>query len=1213
MSPTLFARWARAAGVALAGAILALGSSPAQVEAQGALLEGGHSHLVLTGNDFQCILDNEAGTCHAASPTDPGGVWPKGSPNAYMFNSGLMIASIIGDNGGPWAGDTVGDFFFNASGGTVASPITNLWNSLDPEDIAAWPEAGDVSQFPFLSAYVTNPDLFSDVLLGREAASQQDSWAVYWDGDPGKTGGRPHPAGILVAQRTLAWNYPAGNEGTLYFVYEITNVSNNAYFQQLQEARFFGGANQLPDEGWILEDVYMSYAADPDVTANAGGNFATAILPFNMGIVYDGDFVASEFQYPPAIFHTPFFVNAPGIIGTKYLASPNDLGLTLFSVYINGGTFSDPSGSEQLYRYLSGTVDPALGDDPCTFTNAEERRVCYVEPAPRDVRYFQASGPFDMQPGETVTIVSAMFAAATVQNNPAGPTVTIGVQNPPPATEEPAATPSVHPGCFGDPITFIERASGWVTTEVCPATEGDPVDIFDVEVINESLLFKAQVAQTIFDNKFLLPFAPEPPTFYVVPGDDQVTVVWEPSPSEESGDPFGVVATDPTSPLYNPNFREDDVEGYRIYRSNDGITFTLIAQFDRTGTTFTDVKCETEDDYVPGDPCTSEHVYDLNGRLIQYPSGGIVELGDGSTLVVDADTAPPERFPALANTGVPYVFVDTNVRNGFEYHYQVTAFDINSLSSGPSSLESASLPAKQVVPAPLAAGFALDSVEVSGGLSIGGAIVSPDDMEMEINATTGTFTAAPPPTNAFPVTFQVFSPELLPSNVTLDLIRVDSVIPEYYGGTYYLTDLVNNRTVTVGNEDPSVGDSATASFTFLLGDEAKRDSLIDAGVDAPSGGIAVTVNYLNTQPHFHSADADWAPLVPGFWHLPVDGGATIGGSRWFSGANETMADPTVDYLHGELPGVTTIFQPMAYSGMAAATGACTTNSDLMRRFFQTTWAARRVADIEVRWGAAGVAEVFDVTHQVAVPFHEELQATYGFLDDATGNGLLSYEDFWYIPGLENTPNIGGCSTTNPTPLLQQPLVTNVDVDGDRVSDGQGFGLYIAGEPYLFLLSAGLPTSGAWTLRSYQGEVTGAPGDYTFTPAPIRTPGVPGLVVSLELGETQTFFAENVDLRDIRVAPDPYYGASLYDFGPSARSLRFLNLPPQASIRIYTVSGVLVDVLNHNDDLGGGMTTWDMRNRAGQMIASGVYFYHVTTPDGQEHIGRFTVINSGLAR
>src|SRR5688500_7822718 len=127
MSPTLSARWARAAGVALAGAILALGSSPAQVEAQGALLAGGSANLVLSGHAFLCVRDSEAGSCHAASPTDPGGVWPKGSPHAYMFNSGLMIATTIGATGGPWAGDTVGDLFFNAGGGTIASPITNIW------------------------------------------------------------------------------------------------------------------------------------------------------------------------------------------------------------------------------------------------------------------------------------------------------------------------------------------------------------------------------------------------------------------------------------------------------------------------------------------------------------------------------------------------------------------------------------------------------------------------------------------------------------------------------------------------------------------------------------------------------------------------------------------------------------------------------------------------------------------------------------------------------------------------------------------------------------------------------------------------------------------------------------------------------------------------------------------------------------------------------
>ena len=811
MNPASFERRVPTISILLATAVLVLATSTRAAQAQSILLPGGSMDLVLTGNELQCNLDHDSGICHALSPTIPGAAWPAGSPNAYMFNSGLMIAAIIGP-GGPWAGDTVGDFFYNASGGTIASPITNIWNSLDPEHVADWPEAGDIPAFPFLSAHVDDPDVFSDAVLGREAASQQDSWLVYWDGDPRKTGGRPHPAGIIVEQRTLAWNYPAGNEGTLYLVFEITNVSNNPYFQQLQEGHVFRDqppVGELPDGGWTLEDVHVAYAADPDVTRNAGGNFASTILPFDMAIAYDGDFVATEFRYPPPIFYTPFFNDAPGILATQLLRTPNESGLTMFSGYLGGGTFSDPSGSDQLYRYLSGDVRAELGDDPCWFANARQRRFCYINSSPTDIRYFQASGPFDLGPGETVTVVLAMFAAATVEVNPGGSTVTPGMQNRPLVANEPNASPSLHPGCHGDPITNIERAAGWISTNACPP-EGRPLDPFDVAVVEQSLLHKAQVAQTLFDNRFLLPAAPEPPEFQLIPGDDQVTVIWEPSGTEQSGDPFGSAAVDPASPLYNPNFRADDLEGYRIYRSSDGVNFALIAQFDRIGTTFIDELCETADDHFAGDACTSEREIPLAGRLVQYSAGDIVQLVDGSPLVLDGDTAPATAFPPLEDTGIPYAFVDTDARNGFQYFYRVTAFDVNSLASGPASLESTSLEPIAVVPGP------------------------------------------------------------------------------------------------------------------------------------------------------------------------------------------------------------------------------------------------RVA------------------------------------------------------------------------------------------------------------------------------------------------------------------AEEADLRRIRVAPDPYYGASIYDLGPADRNLRFFNLPPQASIRIFTASGILVDVLNH-DDPSSATATWDMRNRTGLMIASGVYFYHVTTPDGREHIGRFTVIHSGLSR
>jgi hypothetical protein len=73
-------------------------------------------------------------------------------------------------------------------------------------------------------------------------------------------------------------------------------------------------------------------------------------------------------------------------------------------------------------------------------------------------------------------------------------------------------------------------------------------------------------------------------------------------------------------------------------------------------------------------------------------------------------------------------------------------------------------------------------------------------------------------------------------------------------------------------------------------------------------------------------------------------------------------------------------------------------------------------------------------------------------------------------------------------------------------------------------------------------------------------------------------------------------------------LNFVNLPGRAIVRIYSTSGVLVQVLTHDDPTGGGQLTWNLRNRNNQFVASGVYFYHVEAPDGKQKVGRFTVVN-----
>jgi hypothetical protein len=55
--------------------------------------------------------------------------------------------------------------------------------------------------------------------------------------------------------------------------------------------------------------------------------------------------------------------------------------------------------------------------------------------------------------------------------------------------------------------------------------------------------------QFIYDMNWLLPGPPSPPTLTCIPGDDQVTLVWDSRPEYEAVPYFDLVGTDPSSPL----------------------------------------------------------------------------------------------------------------------------------------------------------------------------------------------------------------------------------------------------------------------------------------------------------------------------------------------------------------------------------------------------------------------------------------------------------------------------------------------------------------------------------------------------------------------------------------------------------------------------------------------------------------------------------------
>ncbi len=77
----------------------------------------------------------------------------------------------------------------------------------------------------------------------------------------------------------------------------------------------------------------------------------------------------------------------------------------------------------------------------------------------------------------------------------------------------------------------------------------------------------------------------------------------------------------------------------------------------------------------------------------------------------------------------------------------------------------------------------------------------------------------------------------------------------------------------------------------------------------------------------------------------------------------------------------------------------------------------------------------------------------------------------------------------------------------------------------------------------------------------------------------------------------------------ARSIHFYNLPPVCTIRIYTLSGDLVEQIEHYNPGGGPESQherWNMISRNTQAVVTGIYLYHVASDMGDQ-IGKIVII------
>ena len=105
-----------------------------------------------------------------------------------------------------------------------------------------------------------------------------------------------------------------------------------------------------------------------------------------------------------------------------------------------------------------------------------------------------------------------------------------------------------------------------------------------------------------------------------------------------------------------------------------------------------------------------------------------------------------------------------------------------------------------------------------------------------------------------------------------------------------------------------------------------------------------------------------------------------------------------------------------------------------------------------------------------------------------------------------------------------------------------------------------------------------------------------------------------DMDNIKVVPNPYVMTNMMEsavanpFLNQRRRLMFTHVPSDCIIKIFTVSGVMVDEILVSNEPENGIIHWDMLTRENLEIAAGMYIYHIEAHEtGDQKIGKFAVI------
>ena len=235
-----------------------------------------------------------------------------------------------------------------------------------------------------------------------------------------------------------------------------------------------------------------------------------------------------------------------------------------------------------------------------------------------------------------------------------------------------------------------------------------------------------------------------------------------------------------------------------------------------------------------------------------------------------------------------------------------------------------------------------------------------------------------------------------------------------------------------------------------------------------------------------------------------------------------------------------------------------------------------------------------------------------------------------------------------------------DYSGAEALDVRGYRVYRSGNNHLgpWQLLADIPTGGGGTANTEYSSATPwtsptisytSGGTYTYRDVD-SVPGFSywysvrsydsghsdwngnGPVSSIESGHSAPEQRMNVSrspiviatpekdalAEQVRVVPNPFRADptdSDHRYPPGSNNIRFVNIPRQAKISIFSVSGDLIAEINHpqrSTDPDRGEATWDQRTRTfSGRVAAGRYYYVVESlvpgDQGKRQTGMFIIV------